>query len=65
MISAVVVTYDEDPGEVLDAVDRLLGQARAPEEILIVDNDPGGRLAGKLGERPEVRVLSPGANGPG
>lgn len=61
-ISAVIVTYDEDLGEVLDAVERLLRQARAPEEILIVDNDPGGRLAGELGERPEVRVLSPGSN---
>lgn len=58
----MIVSYDEDLREVRDAIEMLLGQARAPEEILIVDNDPGGRLAGGLGERPEVRVLSPGSN---
>jgi GT2 family glycosyltransferase len=61
-ITAVIVSYDEEPHEVLDAVDRLREQARAPEEILVVDNDPGGRLAGELPGRPDVRVLTPGSN---
>jgi GT2 family glycosyltransferase len=61
-ITAAIVCYDEEPGQVQDAIDRLLEQARAPEEILVVDNDPGGRLAGELRDRPEVRVIAPGSN---
>jgi GT2 family glycosyltransferase len=60
-VTAVVVCYDEDPGELRKAVDGLLAQARAPEEILIVDNG-GGRLGGELeGCHPSVRtIVAPG-----
>lgn len=62
-ITAVIVCYDEEPEQVLAAIDGLLGQTLAPAEILIVDNDPGGRLASELRERPsQATVIAPGSN---
>ena len=48
-VSAAIVCYDEELEQVREAIERLLDQARPPEEILVVDNDPGGRLAGSWG----------------
>ncbi len=44
-ITAVIVTYDEEPSVVRDALDSLLAQTRAPEEILVMGNGEPGRVS--------------------
>ena len=61
-ISAVIVSYDETPQQLREAVEGLRGQNRPPEEILIVDNGRSGALAALEGYGPEVRTLAPGSN---
>jgi GT2 family glycosyltransferase len=62
-ITAVLVSYDETPKQLLAAVNSLLAQTRAPAEILIIDNYPGRSSAPELRDyAPEVRVIEPGAN---
>jgi GT2 family glycosyltransferase len=62
-ITALIVCFDEELEEIRSAVDGLLGQTRAPEEILIVDNHPRARIGTALdGNSPRVRVLTAGDN---
>jgi GT2 family glycosyltransferase len=43
-ITAVIVSYDEEPQRLRAAVDSLLAQTRPPAEILIMNNGRAGRL---------------------
>ena len=62
-ITAVLVSYDETPKQLLAAVNSLLAQTRAPAEILIIDNYPGRSSAPELRDyAPEVRLIEPGSN---
>jgi GT2 family glycosyltransferase len=62
-ITAVIVSYDESPQQIRTAVESLLGQTRAPAEILVVDNRPGESVAPSLSDYPEsVKVIEPGSN---
>jgi GT2 family glycosyltransferase len=62
-ITAVLVCYDESPQQIRDAVDSLLAQTRAPAEIVIVDNSPGGSFAQSLrGYADEIKVIETGSN---
>lgn len=44
-ITAVIVSYNEEPVQLRAAVDSLLAQTRPPAEILIMDNARTGQLA--------------------
>jgi GT2 family glycosyltransferase len=60
-ITAVIVTYDETPQQVRTAVESMLGQTRAPAEILVVDNRPGESAADIVRDYGEkVKVIEPG-----
>src|SRR5476651_1661799 len=62
-ISAVIVSYDEEPHCLRGAVDSLLAQTRAPAEILVLNNGVPGRLAETLHGYPEhVRPIECEAN---
>jgi N-acetylglucosaminyl-diphospho-decaprenol L-rhamnosyltransferase len=62
-IAAVLVSYDESPEQLRQAVDSLLAQTRAPAEILIIDNNPGRSSAPSMrGYAAEVRLIEPGSN---
>jgi GT2 family glycosyltransferase len=62
-ITAVVVCYDEDLEQLRAAIDGLLAQTRAPDEILLVENGSDGQLASRLGKYPpQVKVISTGSN---
>jgi GT2 family glycosyltransferase len=62
-ITAVIVCYDQSPQQIRAAIDSLLAQTRAPSEILLVENSPGGVLADELrGYAEEVVLLEPGSN---
>jgi GT2 family glycosyltransferase len=63
-ITAVVVSY-ADPAASFRAIESLLAQSLAPVEVLVVDNEPGGRTGSALtADRPlpRVRVIYPGTN---
>ncbi|MHB8692812.1 MAG: glycosyltransferase family 2 protein [Solirubrobacteraceae bacterium] len=56
-VAAVIVCYDEEPEELRRAIDGLVSQTRAPDEILLIDNG-GGRLARELGDHhPSVTAI--------
>lgn len=62
-ITAVLVCYDEAPEEIHTSLDSLLGQSRAPLEILVIDNSPGGSFAEDLHDYADsVRVIETGSN---
>jgi GT2 family glycosyltransferase len=62
-ITAVIVCYDEQPGQIRAAVDSLLAQTRAAAEIMIVDNGPGAKLAAALrGYAPQVTAIESGGD---
>jgi GT2 family glycosyltransferase len=62
-IAAVLVCYDESPEEIRASLESLLAQSRAPAEVVVVDNSPGGSFAQDLrGYADQVRVLETGAN---
>jgi GT2 family glycosyltransferase len=59
-----VVSFS-DPVASEAAVRSLLDQSRPPVEVLVVDNDSHGPIAGALalaGTSPSVRILTPGVN---
>jgi GT2 family glycosyltransferase len=62
-ITAVLVSYDESPQQIRTALDSLLGQTRAPEEILVIDNRPGDSVADSVRDYGgKVKVIEPGSN---
>lgn len=61
-ISAVIVSYDESPQELREAVDGLRAQSRPPGEILVVDNGRAGAVSELAGHAADVRTLDPGSN---
>jgi GT2 family glycosyltransferase len=62
-ITAVLVCYDESLEQIRAATDSLLAQARAPAEILLIDNTPDGSFArGMQGYADEVRAIEAGSN---
>jgi GT2 family glycosyltransferase len=62
-ISVVLVHYDESPQQLRAGIDSLLSQERAPVEILVVNNEPGGELRETVRGYPDhVKVLEPGSN---
>jgi GT2 family glycosyltransferase len=56
-ITAVIVSYDEEPAQLRGAVDSLLAQSRPPSEVLIMDNGAPGRLAHALDGYPTAVKL--------
>jgi GT2 family glycosyltransferase len=62
-ISAVIVSFNEEPLQLRAAVDSLLAQTRPPAEILIMDNARTGRLAITMrGYEAHVRLIDCGTN---
>jgi GT2 family glycosyltransferase len=63
-ITAVIVSYDESPEEIGAAVQSMLGQTRAPAEILVIDNGSRGEpFAASMGDHGEtVKVIDAGSN---
>ena len=62
-ITAVIVSYDEEPEQLRSAVDSLLAQTRPPAEILIMENGDAGRAARALRGYPaHVRPIECRAN---
>jgi GT2 family glycosyltransferase len=62
-ISVALVCYDETTEQIRTALESLLGQSRAPTEILIIDNSPDGKpVQGLDGYGEIVRIIKPGSN---
>src|SRR3954447_24186676 len=62
-VTAIIVAYSEEPEALRDAVASLQAQTRAPEEVLVVDNHPDGRLGEVLRDwNLPVRAIHPGEN---
>jgi GT2 family glycosyltransferase len=62
-ITAVIVSYDEEPAEIRAAVASLLAQSRPPAEILIMDNGRTGRLVTAMrGYGAQVKLIDCRAN---
>jgi GT2 family glycosyltransferase len=62
-VTAIVVAYSGAPEDLRRSVESLLAQSRPPEEIVVVDNGPGGVLGRALLEWGlPVRVLRSGRN---
>lgn len=62
-ITAVVVSYEEDPSELRTSIDSLLAQTRAPGEILVMANGEPGRASAIIRGYPDsVRVVECGEN---
>jgi GT2 family glycosyltransferase len=53
-ITAVIVSYDEQPEQLRGAVESLLAQTRPPVEILIMNNGREGRLTDTMRDYPSV-----------
>jgi GT2 family glycosyltransferase len=63
-VSAVVVSYS-DPEATARAVQSLLDQTRAPDQVLVVDNDPSGATRAartRLGIPAQATILHTGEN---
>jgi GT2 family glycosyltransferase len=59
----VVVAWQNDPGAVVALVESLTSQTCAPEEVIVVDNEPTAPVAAALAASGVgVRVLRPGRN---
>ena len=51
-ITAVIVSYNEEPAQLRAAVDSLLAQTRPPVEVLVMDNQPARDTAAVLAGYP-------------
>src|SRR5262245_34683531 len=62
-VSAVVVAWRHDPAAIARLVKALTGQTFAPQEVIVVDNEPGAPVAGALDAAGSgARTLRPGRN---
>lgn len=62
-VTAAIVCYDSDVAELQAAIDSLLAQTLPPQQILLLDNGPGGKRARELdGYAAALRTIDCGAN---
>jgi GT2 family glycosyltransferase len=62
-VAAVVIAYAEPPSLILRAIRRLQSQSARPAEIIVVDNNPDGVVAGAVeSAAPDARLIRTGAN---
>jgi len=63
-ITSVIVSYDESAEEIRAAVESMLGQTRAPAEVLVIDNGARGESFAEsmAGYGETVTVLDAGSN---